>query len=238
MERLRDSSWQFVSVVISLASLLITILNSSNLNATKYIIEVGSTFFLIISISAIIVIPGRRQAAPQQNAGIAPPPPENPPPHHINNPTPPVFERSTRNSPYPPTPILPPPPPVQSITPLAQGVAHRSPPVKQRQRLSTTKKALLIPALASLVVYIPAVFMISYGNQDNTVLIVGSILELIGYMWWFASWIHALIVAGRLNRWGWFTLVFLTSWFGTLIYIFFGPETPRKPSPKLQVKPQ
>jgi hypothetical protein len=57
--------------------------------------------------------------------------------------------------------------------------------------------------------------------------VIGGLLAFIGVILAIIAWIGALIKTAKLGRWGWFVCLIIFSGITLLIYIFWGPTTPK-----------
>jgi hypothetical protein len=60
---------------------------------------------------------------------------------------------------------------------------------------------------------------------------IGLTLMLLASIPMFVAWIGALVRTAQLGTWGWFVALLLVSGIAMLIYIFFGPDIPRRTAP-------
>lgn len=66
------------------------------------------------------------------------------------------------------------------------------------------------------------------GVNNPVLFYIGLALIILGGIAALVAWIGSLIKVAQLQRWGWFVGMLLFSGIGMLIYIFAGPQTPRK----------
>lgn len=104
--------------------------------------------------------------------------------------------------------------------------------------------------LAGILFAIVGALLIARGYANSRVLpngslhpahptsaVIGIILSSLATVLALASWIGALVKTARLHRWGWFICLLIFSGITLLLYIFFGPTTPRYPSISVTTPP-
>ncbi|BCL83037.1 hypothetical protein ccbrp13_55020 [Ktedonobacteria bacterium brp13] len=65
------------------------------------------------------------------------------------------------------------------------------------------------------------------SKSGGALTVIGGLLVFIGGILVLIAWIGALIKTAKLGRWGWFVCLIIFSGITLLIYIFWGPTTPK-----------